>query len=70
MNRMRDHDRHSARQIPWEAFWRSALRYQFAITTITLSICGMAITAAAAPYIPKSGQCYSACLARCGATLV
>jgi hypothetical protein len=32
------------------------LRHQFAITTTRVSIWGMAVTAAAAAYVPKSGQ--------------
>jgi hypothetical protein len=33
------------------------LRYGLAITMITLSVPGMAFTAVAAPYTPKSSQC-------------
>ena len=43
------------------------LQYGLAISITVLSVLGMAITAAAAPYIPKSRQCYSACEAKCAA---
>ena len=41
------------------------LQYRVAITMITLSVLGMAFTAVAAPYAPKSSKCYGACTAKC-----
>jgi hypothetical protein len=38
-----------------------------AIAITAISLLGMAITAVAAPYAPKSRQCYSACEAKCAA---
>jgi hypothetical protein len=46
---------------------RSMLQYGLAISLTALSVLGMAMTAAAAPYLPKSTQCYSACEAKCAA---
>ena len=38
-----------------------------AITIAALSVLGMAFAAVAAPYTPKSSQCYGACTAKCAA---
>ena len=38
-----------------------------AITIAALSVLGMPLTAVAAPYIPKSRQCYGDCAGKCGA---
>ena len=38
-----------------------------AITIAALSVLGMPLTAVAAPYIPKSRQCYVDCAGKCGA---
>ena len=46
---------------------RSMLQCGLAISITALTVLGMAITAVAAPYTPKSGQCYSACEAKCAA---
>jgi hypothetical protein len=43
------------------------LQYGLAVTMTTLSVLGMAFTAVAAPYTPKSSQCYGACTAKCAA---
>ena len=43
------------------------LQYGLAIANTALSLLGMAITAVAAPYTPKSSQCYGACTAKCAA---
>ena len=43
------------------------LQYGLAIAITALSVLGMAITAVAAPYTPKSSQCYGACTAKCAA---
>ena len=39
----------------------------FAITIAALSVLGVAFAAVAAPYTPKSSQCYGACTAKCAA---
>ena len=46
---------------------RSMLQCGLAISITALTVLGMAITVVAAPYTPKSGQCYSACEAKCAA---
>jgi hypothetical protein len=46
---------------------RSMLQCGLAISITALAVLAMAITTAAAPYIPKSRQCYSACEAKCAA---
>ena len=38
-----------------------------AITIAALSVLGVAFAAVAAPYPPKSSQCYGACTAKCAA---
>ena len=43
----------------------SMLQYGLAITLVTLSVLGMASAEVAAPYSPKSRQCYGACTAKC-----
>ena len=43
------------------------LQCGLAISITALTVLGMTITAVAAPYTPKSGQCYSACEAKCAA---
>ena len=46
---------------------RALARQGLAISITALSVLGMAIAAVAAPYTPRSGQCYSACEAKCAA---
>ena len=43
------------------------LQCGLAISITALTVLGMAITAVAAPYTPKSGQCYRVCEAKCAA---
>ena len=40
-----------------------------AITIAALSVLGMPLTAVAAPYIPKSRQCYGDCAGKCGRSI-